>query len=51
MRTFWVYILGSRSGTRYVGVTKNLERRPNEHGGGGVGGFTAKYAVHRLLYF
>ena len=51
MRTFWVYILGSLSGTLYVGVTNNLERRLAEHRSGLEGGFTAQYAVHRLLYF
>jgi putative endonuclease len=51
MRTFWVYILGSRSGTLYVGVTNNLERRLAEHRSGVEGGFTSRYAVHRLLYF
>jgi putative endonuclease len=51
MRTFWVYILGSRSGTLYVGVTNDLERRLAEHRSGLEKGFTARYAVHRLLYF
>ncbi len=51
MRTFCVYILGSRSGTLYVGVTNDLERRLAEHRSGAEGGFTSQYAVHRLLYF
>ena len=51
MRTFWVYILGSRSGTLYVGVTNDLERRLAEHRMGLTGGFTSRYEVNRLLYF
>ena len=34
----------------YVGVTNDLERRLAEHRSGEDGSFTAKYAVHRLLY-
>ena len=51
MRRYWVYILGSRTGTLYVGVTSNLELRVGEHRAGEIKGFTAKYGVHRLLYF
>ena len=51
MRSYWVYILGSQTGTLYVGVTNNLELRVAEHRAGEVEGFTARYKVHRLLYF
>jgi len=51
-RTYYVYILASgRNGTLYVGVTNDLERRVLEHRSGQSGGFTKKYAVHRLVYY
>ncbi len=51
MRSYWVYILSSGSGTLYVGVTSNLIGRLAEHRSGMVDGFTSKYAVHRLVYY
>lgn len=50
-RTFYVYIMGSRLGVLYIGVTNNLERRVKEHREGLIPGFTKKYRVRRLLYF
>ena len=50
-RTYFVYIMGSRLGVLYVGVTNNLERRAYEHRAGLTPGFTKKYRVRRLLYF
>ena len=47
----YVYILGSRQLTIYVGVTNNLERRMWEHKNKVAEGFTKKYNIHRLLYF
>jgi len=35
----------------YVGVTNNLERRVYEHKHKTIDGFTAKYNVHKLVYF
>jgi putative endonuclease len=46
----YVYILGSKSRTLYVGVTNNLERRMYEHVSGACT-FTARYAINRLLYY
>jgi putative endonuclease len=51
VRTYWVYILGSGTGTLYVGVTNDLELRLAQHREGSIGGFTSRYGVHRLLYF
>ena len=51
MRTFYVYILASRSRVLYVGVTNNLARRVNEHRHGSLPSFTARYRVTRLVYF
>jgi len=51
VRSYWVYILSSGSGTLYVGVTSNLIVRLAEHRSGIVEGFTSKYAVNRLVYY
>ena len=48
---YFVYILASRSRTLYIGVTNNLIRRLNEHREGTADSFTAKYRIHRLVYF
>lgn len=51
MKTYWVYILTNRSGTLYIGVTNDLERRVAEHKEGvHPDGFTARYAMDRLVY-
>jgi len=46
----YVYILGSKSGRLYIGVTSNLERRISEHKTKSVPGFTRRYNITRLLY-
>ena len=46
-----MYIMGSKFGVLYIGVTNNLERRVKEHREGLIPGFTKKYRVRRLLYF
>ena len=51
MRTYYVYIMASRSRVLYVGVTNNLPRRVNEHKRGLVAGFTSRYRITRLVYF
>jgi len=48
---YTVHILGSISGTLYVGVTSNLQVRVSQHKEHAFGGFTARYEVDRLLYF
>ena len=48
---YYVYILTNRSGTLYVGVTNDLERRMYEHKNKLVPGFTSKYNVARLAHF
>ncbi len=49
MRTYWVYILASRSRRTYIGVTNNLQRRLAVHRGDGVT-TTARYKMYRLVY-
>jgi len=51
MRSFYVYIMASRSRVIYVGVTNDLVRRVQEHKNGVNPGFTKKYRVKRLVYF
>ena len=48
---FWVYILSSRTGTLYVGVTGYFDRRFMQHKMNTIEGFTKKYKVHRLVYY
>ncbi len=48
---FYVYLLASRSRTSYCGVTNDLLRRVEEHRSGEYDGFTAKYRIHRLVYY
>ena len=49
-RYYSVYIMGSLSGTLYVGFSGNLHKRVFEHKFHRRDGFTAKYGVERLLY-
>jgi putative endonuclease len=49
---FFVYLLASkRYGTLYIGLTTNLSRRVWEDKNKLVPGFTAKYAVDRLVWY
>lgn len=50
-RTFYVYILASRSRILYTGVTNDLRRRLGEHREGSPGSFTKRYRINRLVYF
>lgn len=49
-KTYCVYILGSKTGTLYTGITSRLRTRVYEHKTKRHPGFTAAYDVHRLLY-
>ncbi|MBI1749813.1 MAG: GIY-YIG nuclease family protein [Acidobacteria bacterium] len=50
-RSYFVYILASRSRNLYTGITNHLERRVYEHKTGRIPGFTTRYRIHRLVYF
>lgn len=50
-KSYWLYILSSNTGTLYIGMTNDLERRLYEHQNNLIKGFTLKYAVHNLIYF
>jgi putative endonuclease len=47
----YVYILASKSGVLYVGVTNRLTRRTVEHRQKLVEGFTSRYNVTRLVHW
>jgi putative endonuclease len=51
VKTFFVYIVASRSLVLYIGVTNDIQRRMFEHKNKVVSGFTDKYDVNRLLYY
>ncbi len=48
---YYVYILASLSGTLYIGITNNLEKRMVEHKEGLIPGFTKQYDVNRSACF
>jgi putative endonuclease len=50
-RTYFVYILSSKSRALYIGVTSDLLRRLHEHRLQPTRGHTARYRIHRLVYF
>jgi putative endonuclease len=50
-KSYCVYILGSLSGTLYIGMTGNLHKRVFQHRFHRIEGFTDKYQVERLLYW
>jgi putative endonuclease len=50
-KRFWVYIMSSKRGTLYTGVTNSLDRRVFEHKHHLTRGFTAKYDCNRLVWF
>ncbi|MGB8322804.1 MAG: GIY-YIG nuclease family protein [Candidatus Acidiferrum sp.] len=50
-RLYYVYILASRSRILYTGMTSRLLERIAQHREDTVPGFTARYRIHRLVYF
>lgn len=48
---YYVYILTNHTGTLYVGVTNDLERRLEEHRQGLGSRFAAAYNLRRLVYY
>jgi putative endonuclease len=51
MKEYYVYILASKRGVLYTGVTNDLERRVYEHKNKLVDGFTKRYNITQLVYF
>jgi len=50
-RTYYVYIMASKSRVLYIGVTGFLMQRVLQHRAGEDGEFTRRYRVHRRVYF
>lgn len=51
MKQYYVYIMSSKTGTLYTGITNDLQRRVYEHKHKLIAGFTSRYDVNRLVYF
>ena len=51
MKSGAVYILASKSGVLYTGVTNRIDRRFIEHQRKLLRGFTSQYNVTRLIYY
>ena len=50
-RTSHVYMMSSKSGVLYVGVTSNLSQRIAQHKEKQIPGFTQKYNITKLVWF
>jgi putative endonuclease len=50
-RTYYTYMLASRTRVLYTGVSNNLERRLAQHRSNPIGSFTAGYRCERLVWF
>ena len=50
MKTYWVYILASRTRALYVGVTNNLQRRLWEHRTGDGSAHAFRYREVKLVW-
>jgi len=50
-KKYWTYIVCSGSGTLYIGMCNNIERRMQEHKSGDFEGFASTYHCNRLVYF
>jgi putative endonuclease len=50
-KKYWVYLVASRTGTLYIGMTNNLYVRIAQHKSGDIEGFSSKYECNRLVYW
>jgi putative endonuclease len=49
--TYYMYIMSSRSGATYTGMTNNLLRRVKEHREEGPSSYCGKWYITKLVYF
>jgi putative endonuclease len=50
-RSYFTYIVASRSHTLYIGMTGDLHKRVFEHKDGTYEGFSSRYKCNRLVWF
>ena len=48
---YWTYIIASRTGTLYIGMTNNLYVRVMQHKSREIEGFSSQYKCNRLVYW
>jgi len=48
---YFTYIVSSSTGTLYIGMTNNIDRRALQHKSGEIKGFASKYHCDRLVYY
>jgi putative endonuclease len=48
---YFVYILSSRSGALYIGMTRDLARRIGKQRSGQNMGHASRYRIHRLVHY
>jgi putative endonuclease len=51
VKKYYVYIMTNHSGTLYVGLTNDLERRVWEHKNLLIEGFSKRYRINRLVHY
>jgi predicted GIY-YIG superfamily endonuclease len=51
MKSGYTYIMGSHTGTLYIGVTSDIYIRIKQHKDGASEGFSRQYNCTRLLYY
>jgi putative endonuclease len=51
MKPGHTYIMGSSTGTLYIGVTSDMDIRVRQHKNGTFEGFSKRYRCTRLLYY
>jgi len=50
-KTYYTYVVASRSHTSYVGMTSEIEIRVRQHKEGRFDGFSKRYNCNRLVWF